>query len=253
MTGTDKFINAFVNTNPVGATDPKSQGDDHLRGIKNILINTFPNITGAVTATQAQLNLTVSATEANTASTIVKRDASGNFAANRITADTIGDVYASNGTFRVIDSGTDGTDATFIGDVFSDGGAARVVFNGTDGTDAWVKAGIVETGASAGVVRTKIIDIGPWNMDSTAVLSVAHGLDHTKIRPPMLAIIQDNSSTGAYPLDRQESHLDTAQAGCISQADSTNVNLLRTNGGFFDDGAFNSGINRGWITVTYID
>ncbi len=51
------YINALVATNPIGASDPKSQGDDHIRGIKNVLLNTFPNITGAVNATQTELNL----------------------------------------------------------------------------------------------------------------------------------------------------------------------------------------------------
>lgn len=55
LTGT-KYINSLVVTNPDGATDPKSQGDDHIRGIKNTLKNTFPNVTGAVTADQAELN-----------------------------------------------------------------------------------------------------------------------------------------------------------------------------------------------------
>lgn len=51
-----KYINALVATNPDGATDPKSQGDDHIRGLKNVLKTTFPNIDGAVTATPAELN-----------------------------------------------------------------------------------------------------------------------------------------------------------------------------------------------------
>lgn len=50
------FINQLVATNPVGATDPRSQGDDHLRLIKLALQNTFPAITGAVTATHGELN-----------------------------------------------------------------------------------------------------------------------------------------------------------------------------------------------------
>lgn len=37
-----------------------------------------------------------------------------------VTANLIGDVYASNGTSLVLDSGTDGTDATFTGDVTGD-------------------------------------------------------------------------------------------------------------------------------------
>jgi microcystin-dependent protein len=56
LTGSNKYISNLVQTNPVGATDPESQGDDHIRGIKNVLLNTFPNITGPVTVTQAQLN-----------------------------------------------------------------------------------------------------------------------------------------------------------------------------------------------------
>lgn len=80
----------------------------------------------------------------NTANTLVLRDASGNFAAGTITANLtgnvtgsltgnvtgnvtgnttgnhIGDVYASNGTSKVLESGTNGTDATFTGDVTGD-------------------------------------------------------------------------------------------------------------------------------------
>lgn len=49
------YINQLVSTNPTGV-DPKGQGDDHLRLIKSVLKTTFPNITGAVTTTQDQLN-----------------------------------------------------------------------------------------------------------------------------------------------------------------------------------------------------
>ena len=53
---TGTYISDLVVTNPVGASDAKSQGDDHLRLIKATLKNTFPNITGAMTLTHAQLN-----------------------------------------------------------------------------------------------------------------------------------------------------------------------------------------------------
>lgn len=52
---TANFINGLVATNPV-STDPVAQADDHIRLIKSVLKSTFPNITGAVTATQATLN-----------------------------------------------------------------------------------------------------------------------------------------------------------------------------------------------------
>lgn len=51
------YINQLVASNPVGAADPKAQGDDHLRLIKSTLQASFPGITGAMTRTQGQLNL----------------------------------------------------------------------------------------------------------------------------------------------------------------------------------------------------
>jgi hypothetical protein len=53
---TFSFISSLNATNPVGATDPKSAGDDHLRGIKATLLASFAAITGAVTASQTELN-----------------------------------------------------------------------------------------------------------------------------------------------------------------------------------------------------
>jgi microcystin-dependent protein len=55
LTGPSKYISNLVPTNPV-ATDPESQGQNHLNGIKNVLLNTFPNINGPVNATDEQLN-----------------------------------------------------------------------------------------------------------------------------------------------------------------------------------------------------
>lgn len=41
------WINDLVSSNPVGATDTKAEGDDHLRLIKTALKNTFPLAVGA--------------------------------------------------------------------------------------------------------------------------------------------------------------------------------------------------------------
>lgn len=56
------YIPELTITNPVGATDPKSQGDDHLRLIKKTLSNTFGAFVGtagspkSVTLTEDQIN-----------------------------------------------------------------------------------------------------------------------------------------------------------------------------------------------------
>lgn len=53
---TGTYISDLNASNPVNATDPVSQGDDHLRLIKSTLLNTFPNVTGAATPTHTELN-----------------------------------------------------------------------------------------------------------------------------------------------------------------------------------------------------
>lgn len=49
------YISDLNASNPL-STDAVSQADDHLRLIKNTIKNTFPNVTGPVTKTQAQIN-----------------------------------------------------------------------------------------------------------------------------------------------------------------------------------------------------
>lgn len=51
---TGSFISDLNSSNPA-ATDAVSQGDDHIRLIKGLVKATFPNVTGAVTATHTQL------------------------------------------------------------------------------------------------------------------------------------------------------------------------------------------------------
>lgn len=52
-------INQLDATLPT-ATDPRSEGDDHIRLVKSTVKATFPNVTGAVTATHTQINAAAS-------------------------------------------------------------------------------------------------------------------------------------------------------------------------------------------------
>lgn len=58
---TGNYINDLVITNPT-STDPKSQGDDHIRLVKATIKATFPNINGVVTTSPDELNYMVGAT-----------------------------------------------------------------------------------------------------------------------------------------------------------------------------------------------
>lgn len=52
---TGSWISDLVVTNPT-ASDPISQGDDHLRLVKSTIRTTFPNVTGAMVRTHTELN-----------------------------------------------------------------------------------------------------------------------------------------------------------------------------------------------------
>ena len=54
---TSTYVDGLNTSNPA-ATDGLAQADDHIRLIKTVLKNTFPNLNGAVTATPADLNNT---------------------------------------------------------------------------------------------------------------------------------------------------------------------------------------------------
>lgn len=53
---TADYIDELVDTNPPGG-DQLSSADDHIRLLKSVLQSTFPNLSGAMTATEDELNL----------------------------------------------------------------------------------------------------------------------------------------------------------------------------------------------------
>lgn len=54
LTG-NKYINALISSNPESGDD-RYEGDNHMRGIKNVLKKSFPQINGPVLANPAELN-----------------------------------------------------------------------------------------------------------------------------------------------------------------------------------------------------
>jgi hypothetical protein len=55
LVGTQVFIDALVRSNPTDE-DPVEEGAAQIRGVKNVLLNSFPNVNGAVSATDEQLS-----------------------------------------------------------------------------------------------------------------------------------------------------------------------------------------------------
>jgi ABC-type Fe3+-hydroxamate transport system substrate-binding protein len=102
-------------------------------------------------------------------------------------------------------------------------------------------------------IHTKIINIGDWNMQSTAGVNVAHGLTFSKIRSLSVWIEQDDSAFLLYPLNFPVGTDGQIVSGWFYWGD-VNVSLNRTAGGVFDAAAFNAtSFNRGYITIVYVD
>jgi hypothetical protein len=103
------------------------------------------------------------------------------------------------------------------------------------------------------VLKRKVINIGDWNMDSTTNISVAHGLTLSNIYSVNVTIISDDSAgkfmVPGFSALNSTSNTDVALNGVTS----TNINLTRRAGGFFDNTDYDStSFNRGHIVIEYL-
>ena len=104
--------------------------------------------------------------------------------------------------------------------------------------------------ANGTLCRLKVIDIGAWNMLSTASVSLAHGLTVLNILSVTATIIAD-AQNDLRDLCCPDSN--TSVDGAI-RIGATNLDIFRVTGGFFDAGTYDdTGINRGYLVVWYKD
>lgn len=98
------------------------------------------------------------------------------------------------------------------------------------------------------IIKTKIINIGDWDMDATNAVNVAHGLTLAKIRSADFTV-RDDSDAQYYIA----SACSTPDELYVILIDATNVQLGRKIGGSFDGVGFDAtSFNRGWVTITYV-
>lgn len=96
------YINALNSDNPTNG-DAKQAGDDHIRGIKLTLKTTFPNFTGAVTASNASINAGIFA--ANTRQIFYQQSAPTGWSA---------DTGVHDAALRVVSSGLTGGSTNYV-------------------------------------------------------------------------------------------------------------------------------------------
>lgn len=106
-----------------------------------------------------------------------------------------------------------------------------------------------------GGVRKKVISIGTWNMDTTALFSVAVPAEFNlaKIRSYAVVIVNDagtSMSNGVNPFT-----FDTDLAVLITEGGSppNGIILSRRAAGIYDDAAYSGSGNRGYIVIDYVE
>lgn len=145
------YIHQLDKTAP-SPTDFVSEGDDHLRLLKSTLQNTFPNVTGAVNATQAEINTLVGASGSIGSQLALKANKGGdtytgthNLTGATVTAatQTAGDASDKVATTAFVTAAT--LTSTLPG---QSGNAGKVI--STDGTNAgWINPVFPTAGPSS--------------------------------------------------------------------------------------------------------
>ena len=133
------YISQLVATNPL-ATDPISQGDDHLRLIKSVLQAQFSGLAGttAVTSSGAELNILDGVTATSTELNYLDITTLGTSEASKVvTADANGDVTIADGAYDFDVASHDGTNALLLGGTLVTATATELnLIDGYTGTTA---------------------------------------------------------------------------------------------------------------------
>lgn len=174
---------------------------------------------------------------------------------------TINRAVISNGSGKIAVSAVTSTELGYLSGVTSAIQTqinSRVADTGDTMTGALINTSTIEaqggirTASSGDYIKTKILQIGDWDMDASATKAVAHGLsDHKKIRR-VDAIIRDDSDVFYHPIWTVDGGY-TTPAGSISNPDATDITLSRQASNYFDSTNYNAtSFNRGWVIIDYI-
>lgn len=140
----------------------------------------------------------------------------------------------------------------------------RAEVSGTGGSLAFNSIPIFKTekllaDSSIGLVnlRTKVIEIGDWDMSTDASIAVTHGFTAgfqlpNKIRS-INVFIRADVGAPIYPLNSLVNPVTGVINGGVNIIGSVTITLSRTDGGVFDNAAWSndSGFNRGFITIEH--
>ena len=263
---TATYISQLVDTNPT-SSDPVSQGDDHLRLIKEVLQAQFTTLgAAAVTTTAAELNLLDGVTTlAPEGTAVLSTGETGSTKFLREDGDGTSSWQTASGTTYTAGDGLDLTGTAFSTDLKSNGGLE------IDSTELAVAQGISQYDVAqfaAGVVDDDFLRISTTSVEGRsasevlsdiAALPLAGGTmtgtiaaDDQQITKPRLTdysetVAAAGSKTAAFNLDLESGNVQT---------------LTMSGGGTFNIGITNAlashsnsltilGTNLGSVTATF--
>ena len=102
------------------------------------------------------------------------------------------------------------------------------------------------------LIKTKVIAIGNWDMDTTDFVDIIHSLGtNWQNVLSVAAFVRMDDLTRFYNIARV-TYTTGVINGAIASISSTFVTLVRTTGGAFDSASFSgTGFSRGYISITY--
>ena len=145
------------------------------------------------------------------------------------------------------------TGKTLTAPVFSGTTTGTYTLGGTPTISGTVQGDItltggIDAGNNGDALKTKIIDIGDWNMDTTIDLQVSHGLTQANIRV-VAVLIRDDADAIYTMFPAEETFGSTNEQINVTSSD---IDMDRATSGGFDNTGYNStSFNRGWITIWY--
>tara|TARA_R110002051_G_scaffold110157_1_gene182783 strand:- start:1485 stop:3215 length:1731 start_codon:yes stop_codon:yes gene_type:complete len=195
--------------NPLG-TDPRSEGDNHIRNVKKALKTDFPNINGVVAATPADLNLTTGITAGTVlASKFVLVDASkkvNEWLVDNLTIDG-NSITAGTGVVNIVPAS-----------------GSAIVLDGTVNVDAGVITGATSITSTAfvGTLSTA----AQANITSVGTLTTL-SVDNITVNANAITSTDTNGDITLTPHGTGDVILDGVK---WPQADGSENYFLRTNG-----------------------
>jgi hypothetical protein len=103
-------------------------------------------------------------------------------------------------------------------------------------------------------VRTKVLNIGDWNMDANTFTTITHGVTNYQNILSVSVVIRPDSGgpATAHLLNAAESATVVVSGG-VGEIEATTFRIWRLTGGIFDSTNYDAtSYNRGFVTITYL-